>query len=211
MTRAPQRSYRTTAIVVLVAAVIVGSGIDLAISRAWPASPSVLGSIETGDLQLNVSTNSSLLSSGHSLGITVSVKSIAAQPLNISAQGNWTIPGFPIAVFGGCIGAEPIEFFIVRGNLSLSGLRQESVNSLGFPIFCAEDGDVNFYLFNPDSSLANTTGIFCLANCNPNTGSVNLTSSFSVKGYWGYPINSSETNDVLTPRVPNVTALQAAA
>jgi len=178
------------------------SGMNITNSiTSCPSSSSSTQSSYTqlGNLQLNVKTNASALVEGNNLGIAISLNNIASVPLNISAGSDWTVPGFPIALFPGCLGTEPVEFMIVRGNLSLNDLRQASANTSIFDGGCMEGGFVRYVLFRPDSSLANLTGDFCTANCYPKTSTYSLTTNFTVSGYWAYPVNSSEAYDVETP------------
>ncbi len=203
---APKSPARLSKVIVILAIVTIAAVAGVyylnTVDPFRPFVSSVLGSTETGSLQLDVSTNSSLLTPGSSLGITLSVENTATQPLNVSERGNWTVIGFPVATDPACIGPEPIEFMVVSGDLSLSDLRQESVNSSYPSVMCMEGGSTHYFLFEPDSSIANLTGFFCTANCYPSTSTANLTSSFSIRGYWAYPLNSSEANDVLTPASP---------
>lgn len=203
---APKSPARLSRVIVIVGLVVVAAIADVYYLETLPAPASATASTDTGDLQLNVVTNSSHLMPGHFIGITLSVENIGDQPLNVSAAGDWAVSGFPVATDSGCFGAEPIEFMVVMGNLSLNELRLESANSSEAPIFCMEGGTVSYFLFKPDSSSANLTGSFCVAQCHPNAFLPNLTSSFSIHGYWDYPLNSSEANDVLTPAQPGCTA-----
>ena len=102
-------------------------------------------------------------------------------------------------MWGGCDGLEPIEFMIVKENFSLGELQAASVNSTYPGIFCVEGGGVTYVSFLPMSSNATTTGYFCIESCSPNHTSWNLSTNFSVNGYWTYPLNSSEANDIYTP------------
>jgi len=110
-------------------------------------------------------------------------------------------------MWGACNGLEPIEFMVVRGNSSVEQLSSASANSsvyeaARYPLGCAEGGSANYLEFQPNSSVANATGTFCAGACSPDSHLWNLTSIFNVSGYWAYPINSSEAEDVSTPPDP---------
>jgi hypothetical protein len=93
----------------------------------------------------------------------------------------------------------------VKGNYSGQNLDAMSANASISQGGCAEGGTVNYLFFQPQSSLANTTGDFCTANCGHYSQSWNLNTNFTVSGYWAYPINSSEAADVFTPPHPECT------
>jgi hypothetical protein len=141
------------------------------------------------------------------LSITISLSNGRSTPTNISVSNDWTINGFPVAMWGACNGLEPIEFMVVRGNSSVEQLSSASANSsvyeaARYPLGCPEGVSENYLEFQPNSSVANATGTFCGGACSPESHLWNLTSIFSVSGYWAYPINSSEAEDVSTPPNP---------
>lgn len=92
---------------------------------------------------------------------------------------------------------------IVLGNYNLNGLQAASTNSSGdFPVFCMEGGHANYTTFEPNSDMANFTGFFCTTNCRPLTLAYRLLTNFTVRGYWGYPLNGSEDNKILSEPNP---------
>jgi hypothetical protein len=144
---------------------------------------------------------------GQNLSIEIALSNGRSTPVNVSVSNDWTVNGFPVAMWGECDGLEPIEFMVVRGNYSLAQLSSASANSsvydaARYPFGCAEGGSESYLEFQPDSSVANATGTFCGGTCSPSSHTWNLTSIFSVSGYWAYPINSSEADDSLTPPSP---------
>lgn len=157
---------------------------------------------------------------GQNVSITISLFNSLSSPLNVLtadelAQGasppRWAVNGFPVAMWGGCNGLEPVEFMVVRGNYSVGELGSASANSSIYdaarmPFMCAEGGSIRNLEFRPDSSVANATGTFCAAMCSPDSHVWNLTSNFTVSGYWAYPINGSEAADVATPPRPECTS-----
>jgi len=153
-----------------------------------------------GGLELRASVNATSVEPGQNIGISISLYNPLMGSLNLSTSNTWVVQGFPIAMWGGCNFIEPVEFMIVRGNFSVAELQAASANSTLFPgLMCAEGGSVFYVSFLPTSSNVTTTGSFCTSVCSPYHESWNLSTSFSVNGYWAYPLNSSESNDILTP------------
>jgi hypothetical protein len=159
-------------------------------------------------LELSAAVNlQSPTAAGQNLSITISLSNGRPTPINISVSNDWTINGFPVAMWGVCVGLEPIEFMVVRGNYSAAQVSSASANSsvyeaVRYPFGCAEGGSANYLEFQPNSSVANLTGTFCAGACSPDSHLWNLTSTFNVSGYWAYPINSSEAEDAFTVPSP---------
>lgn len=160
-----------------------------------------------GGLELKVGVNATSLKVGQRLGITISLYNNLPATLNITTSYNYAITGLPVAMWGpDCETGqtpEPVQFMLVRGNFSLAELQASVGNSTISPFGefrCMEGGQVEHIAFQADSSIANLTGNYCIANCTPSQlGTLNLMSNFTVDGYWAYPINSSEADDVLSP------------
>jgi hypothetical protein len=183
---------------------VIGVG-SFTMSNQQPATiaPTSSDSPLVDSLILNVNISSRTLVTNGTLGITISIYNSLSTPLNLStASYNSTsgkVNGLPVAMWGGCAGLEPVEFMIVKGNFSIAELQVASINSSYPEIICMEGGSVSYVSFLPMSSNVTTTGYFCMASCFPNHGSWNLSTSFSVDGYWTLPLNSSEANDIFTP------------
>jgi hypothetical protein len=210
------------AAVVIVAAVAVGtssmttgsstiqstteSSNSTAKSSSTSTQSSSTNSSEEG-LVLSAAANPQSPTADQNLSIAISLSNGRSTPINISVSNDWTINGFPVAMWGGCEGLEPIEFMVVRGNSSVEQLSSASANSsvyeaARYPFGCAEGGSESYLEFQPNSSLANATGTSCDGACSPESHVWNLTSTFSVSGYWAYSINSSEAEDAFTPPNP---------
>jgi hypothetical protein len=163
----------------------------------------------TNGLQLTASINATSLLTGQNLEIKVSLYNDLPSQLNLSTSDNWVVSGFPVAMWPGCYAVlppnnkQPIEFMIVKGNYSVNQLHTLSTNTSVPEGGCMEGGRVSHLLFSPLSSIANLTGTFCTAACFPiHNARYSLTSNFTVNGYWSYPINSSEAQDILRPPNP---------
>jgi hypothetical protein len=137
--------------------------------------------------ELDVKTNATALGAGGTLGIRISLNNTGSAELNVTAASDWQVQGFPAAIFPVCLGIEPVEFMIVKGNYSLSELQTASANT-SISYGCMEGGYVHQMLFEPKSSVANLTGSFCEADCSPTTSTESLVTNFTVSGYWTYPV-----------------------
>lgn len=174
--------------------------------------PLTRNTMMTGGLELKVGANSTSLKVGQRLGITISLFNTLPTLLNLTAtvpEANssytpqvWQVPGFPVAMWYSCVGVEPVEFMIVSGNQSVAGLHTASAATSIPQGTCMEGGWVNYVSLHPMSSNAEETGVFCTANCHPSSSPFDLVTNFTVNGFWAYPINSSEANDVNTPAQP---------
>lgn len=156
-------------------------------------------------LELNVNLNATTIHSGQSLNIRVSLFNNLTTPNYIAITQNMNsskVLGFPIAMWGACLSPQPVQFMIVKGNYSLAQLEALSKNTSVPWLMCMEGGAVSSLLFQPKSDSASAFGNFCSAECyyvafDPFV----LSSNFTVSGYWTYPMNSSEAQDVFTPPV----------
>jgi hypothetical protein len=205
---------------VIVIAIVFGSYFDLAIPASSnsmtvrieivPIKPSGelnsstlgLSSAHQG-LELRVKINSTALLPSQNLGINVSLINLLPTTNMISTPTSPVLPfrviGFPIAMWGPCYSTEPIEFIVVKGNYSLSELEYLSQNTPSPAIMCMEGGTLNQIFFYPNNDTANITGTMCTATCRPIEPTMDLSSNFTISGYWVYPLNQSETQDVFTP------------
>jgi hypothetical protein len=157
-----------------------------------------------GGLKLLVTTNASAMHVGQNLSLSISLVNELPSTLNVSASNDWSVNGFPVAMWGGCLFVEPVEFMIAKGNYSLQDLSTASATASISQGGCNEGYQVSYVDFQPQSSDANTTVSRCEAGCFPgyNNQHWNLNTNFTVSGYWAYPINSSEAADVFTPPHP---------
>ena len=191
----------------LVATLVVAVfGTDYFISsqQAPRATPTGSSSSSIEGLILNASISSKTLNAGGTLGISISLYNSLSTGLNLSTvtygSSSWKVNGLPVAMWGsGCNGLEPVEFMIVKGNFSVGELEAASVNASYPEMVCMEGGSILYASFLPMSTNATTSGYFCTAVCSPYHESFNLSTSFSVNGYWAYPLNNSEANDIYTP------------
>jgi hypothetical protein len=155
-------------------------------------------------LNLEVAISNSNLKKGHSLNITIELYNSLSIISNVSTNNNFTsteeeFAGFPIAIWPPCMLPQPVNFMIVRGSYTLLQMEALSENSSWPSVFCPESGSFSTISFQPNSSIADLVDS-CTMVCNTTKiDSVDLSSNFSVGGYWSYPFNDSELQDLNTP------------
>ncbi len=169
------------------------------VATSVPPTTSVAG------LTLGVNVSSEKLGAGEPLGVTVALFNGLPTPKNLTAPYNsssWAIDGLPVAMWGTCDGVQPVDFMIVKGNYTLGQLQAAaSTNSSSPGFICLEGGSVEYISFLPMSSNATVSGFYCTLGCQPDRWSADMRVTFSVSGYWAYPINGSEADDAFTPVV----------
>jgi hypothetical protein len=190
-------------IVLVVGSFGIGYFVSMNSQQTVKTTPTGSSSSSAQGLILNANISSKTIRVGETLGIAISLYNSLPRAFNITAITNsssaWKIDAFPVAMWDGCTGMEPVEFMIVKGNYSLGEFQAAAANSYYPSIFCPEGGSVFYVSFLSMSSNVTTTGNFCIEFCSPNHTSWNLSKNFSVDGYWAYPLNFSETNDIYTP------------
>jgi hypothetical protein len=195
-------------VLVLALAVVTAVGVSLVIEqmspnpeKTAPATSSVAG------IELQVSLNTSALSGYGLLGISITLFNTLPRTNMIATANNWTIQGFPVAVWYPREFVLPLEFDVVSGNYSLSELQAMAGNSTqgsGVAYVCMEGNTVEHVNFLPRSELANLTGTGFFGpgpngtGMNYALGSFALSSNFTINGYWDYPLTEAEGEDLMT-------------
>ncbi len=193
---------------VLALAVIAVVGASLLVAQMSPRPEKAASTVSSlAGIELEVSVNTSALSYYGLLGISVSIFNTQSETNVLATANNWTIQGFPIAVWYPCDAALPLEFDVVSGNYSLSELQAMAGNSTQGSVVgyvCMEGYMVEHVSFLPSSDLANITGTGMMGS-GPNgagtgypLGSFPVSSNFTVNGYWDYPLTSAEGEDLMT-------------
>jgi hypothetical protein len=151
----------------------------------------------TGDpncLRLVVGVNSTTLSAGQSLQISVNLVNGLQYSNNVSVPavpygptGSFEFGGFSIATWPGCLFPAPLQFIVVEGNYTVDSLPAADPDyGLGGQM-CAEGQTATQFTFGADSDSVNVTAVSCMGNCSPATRlptSYRLDSEFTVMGYW---------------------------
>ncbi len=187
----------------IIVALLFGMYVDITLGSSDRLSSTALNS-STQAIELQVSVNITTLHVGQSLSVTVALYNSLPTSNNISIPtrifSGFKVQGFPIAVWAGCYFPQPLQFVIIKGIYSEAQLEAASTNTSVPSIGCLESGIVHNVLFHPRSDVADLSGTFCTNGCFPlHATSLNLESNFTVNGYWGYPLNASEAQDILTP------------
>jgi len=176
-----------------------------------PPSTSTIGAssiLSTNGLRLTASISSAEVKVTQNLNISVSLFNTLPTVSSVPPSNLTSFQGFPIALWPTCFGYPPVAFVVLSGNYSLDALRADANATGSSPsVACAEYGMkygmiINNLVFQPSSDQATLTGVFVTAvgsDLNATRGPYRLTSNFTVDGYWSYPFNSSEDQDLLTP------------
>ncbi len=122
------------------------------------------------------------------------------QATSLQREGTSEYLVFRYTLWGTCYLFPPVDFMIMKGNYSLVELETLSAETPPMSLGCPTGGMINSILFQPRSNVADLNEEFCTADCFPIVlRSVELETNFTVNGYWGYPMNASETQDIYTP------------
>ncbi|HVP22588.1 MAG TPA: hypothetical protein VMS77_01595, partial [Conexivisphaerales archaeon] len=176
---------------VLGMAVVAVVGISLLVEQMGlvPKTASTTSSLD--GIELEVSLNTSGLSGYGLLGISITLFNTLPRTNVIATASNWTIQGFPVAVWYPCYFVLPLQFYVVSGNYSLSELQGMEANSTqpsGIEYICAEGDTVEHVSFLPKSDLANVTGTGFFGpgpngtGMNNPLGSFAMSSNFTING-----------------------------
>jgi hypothetical protein len=123
--------------------------------------------------------------------------------------GNWTLEGFPMGFWGGCITAEPAGFALLQGNYTLSQLLAMNGNwttgGQGGGA-CSGAGWAQKVTFQPMSDNAsavgeNALGANFLSDSTLYTGP--LAVNFPVGGYYSYPVTIGACLEGIREQVGN--------
>lgn len=187
---------------------------------------SVVGSPSVQGLELLLGANTTNLTVGQRLWISVDLRNlfsnendvppvdIPSNASNITPYANaWHFRGFPIAVWPGCALQVPLQFIVLKGfygtNNLTAGINGTPLRAGPLGGFCMESDRVTSLVFQPNSDFANMSSVYVspisannLGNCSRPTVLYRMASNFTVSGYWNEAsINSSELES--TPAGPN--------
>lgn len=200
---------RTSTSTFFFVAIVAGIILMVGVQATFYQNPSHIpfpSESSTGGLILSTSVNATTLYPGQWLGINISLFNKSPVSNYIRTADNWTVRGFPISVWPGCLFNLPFEFTIVRGNLSLTQIKAMG-NGTGTGYYCMEATSVDHLIFLPKSSNVTLTGTYCGGACVPNQtyGPYRTVSNFAVKGYWDYPVTSNDSKYLYSPYDGGVT------
>jgi len=179
------------AIAMVVAAVIIGAGIDLTISRFQP-SGSVIISNQTSSsttsasgIRLEESVNASSIIGFQRLNISVSLFNTRSSVNPIHTANDWFFTGVPVSLWGACYQGAPVNMLILRGNYSLDQLRAGQNMTFASSGCYGGGGTTQQVTFQPDSDIANITGEYIVGTAPHQTlGPYRLGLSYTTDGSW---------------------------
>jgi hypothetical protein len=150
-----------------------------------------------GCLELTVGVNSTTLSVGQSLQISIDLvnllpyaNDVNTPALRVGPDGSYQFGGFPVSTWpGDCLGPFPLQFIVVEGNYTLGTLPAADPDYIIGGLSCASADIATQFDFGAGSDQVNVTAESCTADCSPYPGTrlstpYRLESDFSVMGYW---------------------------
>jgi hypothetical protein len=149
-------------------------------------------------LQLKIGANSTTLSVGQRLRISVDLVNTlpyannittGAMPPGYGPKGSFHFGGFPIFTWPGCVAPYPLQFIVVNGNYAVGSLPAADPDYVLVGRICMEGQIVTQFAFGPEGDRVKMTAVTCIASCSPYPGaqlstSYRLESDFTVMGYW---------------------------
>ena len=137
------------------------------------------------------------------MNISVSVFNTLLVADAVPPSDTWVLQAFPIAVWPTCISHLPVGFVVVKGNSSVGALGTMAANSTlegGLSVACNEETQISQITFQPHSDQTNVTGVdYTVGVSTVTLGYYHLASSFTVSGYWDYPLTAAEGSALFTP------------
>jgi hypothetical protein len=148
-------------------------------------------------LRLKIGVNSTTLSVGQSLKISVDLVNTLPHANNVNTpvrlvgpMGSYQFGGFPISMWPlDCLGPFPLQFIVVKGSYTVDSLPATDPDYIIGAPSCASGQIAMQFTFGADSDRVNVTAESCTGACSPYPGtqlstSYRLESDFSVMGYW---------------------------
>ena len=183
-------------VALLVVAVVALVSIEGAVNQ--PSPPVAWETASTNGVLFRVTLNASRISASQRLNVTMMLYNTSPKLNWIPEGNNWTFQGFPVAFWNGCVVQIPVEFVVVKGNYNSDNLESMATNSsVGYA--CTEPFKVDHVVFQPSSDVAGATGTVGGIGPNRTAGPFRMLTNLTVSGYWDYPINYTESQDLLTP------------
>ncbi len=187
------------AIAIVAAAVIIGAGIDLTISRFQPPGP-VITSIPTSSsttstsgIRLEESINASSIIGFQGLNISVSLLNTRQSVNSVQTANDWYFTGVPISLWGVDDGGAPASVLVLRGNYTIQQLRAGQNVTTSFVSSCG--GITNNVIFPPDGDEANASGMYgCSGMTQQTLGPFKTAFSFTADGGWDTPAFEKQLN-----------------
>ena len=195
--------FAILAITVIVGAIIGVTVLVTSSNRQVLSAPSSAAAGSSNGIELNVEINSTKLAEGQRLNLSIALLNTLPAPNNITTSNDdWTMHGFPVAIWPPCSLNLPVEFDILAGNYyygQIQAMNPTYENATAYA--CADSYSVQYVAFQAESDHVNLTGLVGVNNHfhSRMVGSYDLATNFTVSGYWWYPITSADQGDLNTP------------
>ncbi len=114
--------------------------------------------------------------------VNVSIFNTLPEVNSVPTSNDWLFQGVPVALWPPCFFAYPgstiavAEAVVLKGDYTTANISSAANVSFGF--MCMESVDVDHAIFQPDSSLANLTGIYDVSATNGTLGPYLLSANF---------------------------------
>jgi hypothetical protein len=157
-------------------------------------------------IRLEVTLNATTINVHQELNVTMALFNTYGEPDSVPTMNsvNWSIGAFPVEIWPGCLFSLPIGFVIVQGNYTLADFMATRGNTtVGY--LCMGGYGIDHVDFQPNSDIAVLTGTYSQGGGEQALGPYRLSTNFTVSGYWDYPINATEAQDIYTPYNGGVT------
>ncbi len=189
----------TVVVVILIAAVAFSrlSSTTGSSSSTYISSNSELYSTSSSTtsqlgLQLIASINSSSITVGKNLSVSISLLNTLPTVNAVPASNTWAFQGVAVNLWGVCFGEYPVEVAVLKGNYTAQEL--PSVANSTFAYTCAAFIQLNQVIFHPSSEEANVTGVGPGPGVDQTLGPFHLALNFTTSGYWDLQSLSEQQN-----------------
>jgi hypothetical protein len=137
------------------------------------------------------------------LKVALSISNTLPTVNDVSASNGWLFQGVPVALWPVCYGSMPAEVAVLEGNYTAGEL--PLLAGAEFSYQCAEGGNADHVIFQPNSDQVSLTGVMCSLSCDNDTlGPYRLSLNFTTDGYWDvqYLANSGNVPIIGEPPGP---------
>jgi hypothetical protein len=164
-----------------------------AASSGAVARNTTASSVSPIGIRLTTSINSTSLSPGQALNVTLSISNVLGTVNDIHTADDWPFQGVPVELWPFSYGTMPAQVVVLNGNFSADSL--SLLARAEFQGVCVECSTPDHVVLQPNSDLANVTGVFCSLSCdNETVGPIGLERSFTTTGYWDPEYLANELN-----------------
>jgi hypothetical protein len=143
-------------------------------------------------LQLRESINSSSISAGQNLSVSLSLSNALPTVNAVPTSNTWPFQGVAVDLWGACVTEYPVEVVVISGNYTAQEV--SSFANSTFAYTCAGSVQVSRVIFQPNSNEAKVTGTGPAPGLNQTLGPFRLAFNFTTSGYWDLQSLSKQQN-----------------